>query len=317
MAPDLRELSVVYLKGVAMGTADAVPGVSGGTIALITGIYERLIGALTAIDPERVLAVLAGVRPERRDGALEALAAMDVPFLGSLGVGVLTAIVLVTAAVEHALAVAPLPTFGFFFGLIAASAYVLRSSVSLDRWTRVVAAVAGLTFAFVVSGQAAAGLGHSTPVIFVAGLIAVSAMILPGISGSFILLVLGQYEYMIGALGAFRTALVAVLSGERPAAALVAPGTTVTTFVVGAVIGLFTLAHAVGWALERYRKATLAFLVSLIVGALRAPVVKMDEALAESGRVWTPELLGVVFVAALVGGILVVVLEGSVEDVRY
>jgi putative membrane protein len=317
MNSDLRELAVVYLKGIAMGTADAVPGVSGGTIALITGIYERLIDALTAIGPDRVKAIVAGVLPGRRGAAGRAMRAMDVPFLVALGGGVFTALVVVTALIEHALAVAPVPTFGFFFGLIAASAYVLRESVSLDTRGRALAAVGGFLFAFVVSGSATAALGHSPVVIFGAGLVAVSAMILPGVSGSFVLLLLGQYEYMIGVLGSVRTALVDAATGEQPVSAVVAPGTTAATFVVGAVIGLFTLAHVVGWALDNYREATLAFLVSLIVGALRAPVVKMNEALVETGRSWSPELLGTAFVAALVGGVLVVVLEGSVEDVSY
>jgi len=317
MRIDPRELATVYLKGLAMGTADSVPGVSGGTIALITGIYERLIDALTAIGPGRLAAVVAGVLPGRRDEACRSMEAMDVPFLASLGFGVLTAIAAVTALVEYALEVAPLPTFGFFFGLIAASAYVLRRSVELDTPNRVVAAVAGFLVAFVVSGQAVAALGHSRLVVFLAGCVAVSAMILPGVSGSFVLVLLGQYEYMIRLLGSLRELLVGVVVGEDSIGALLAPGTTAATFVAGALVGLFTLAHAVGWALDHYREATLAFLVSLIVGALRAPVVRMNTTLAEAGRTWSPELLGSVFVAALVGGVLVVVLEGSVEDVQY
>ncbi|MEF8856605.1 MAG: DUF368 domain-containing protein, partial [Haloplanus sp.] len=88
----LRSLSVVYLKGVCMGAADAVPGVSGGTIALITGIYERLIGAITAITPERVWTVLAAPIPGRRGDAREAFVAVDGPFLAALGAGILTAV---------------------------------------------------------------------------------------------------------------------------------------------------------------------------------------------------------------------------------
>ena len=222
MRTDPRALAVVYLKGFAMGTADAVPGVSGGTIAFITGIYERLIAALTAIGPGRVRATLAGVLPGRRDAAEAALREMDVPFLLALGSGMVTAIVFVTSSVEYAAEAHPLPTFGFFFGLIAASAVVLWENVSLDTRNRRVAAAAGFLLAFLVSGNAVSGLGHSPVVTFVAGSIAISAMILPGISGSLILLILGQYLFIVGTLSALREAVVGVVTGSESASALLA-----------------------------------------------------------------------------------------------
>ncbi|MFD1525238.1 undecaprenyl phosphate translocase family protein, partial [Halolamina salina] len=130
----------------------------------------------------------------------------------------------------------------------------------------------GFGVAFLLSGQAEGALGHGLPVTFLAGSVAVTAMILPGVSGSLLLLLLGQYEYMIGHLSAFVDAVYAIATGE-PAA--VPPGTaTIVTFLGGGVVGLFTVAHAVRWALEHRKRATMTFLVALVVGALRAPVVQ-------------------------------------------
>ncbi len=316
MVSDIREWVVVYFKGFCMGMADAVPGVSGGTIALITGIYERLIAAITAIEPDRILQVLAGVRPRDRGAAWEALREMDFFFLVSLGVGIVTAVVAVTGAVEYAVHAYPVPTFGFFFGLIAASALVLYDTVSLDTPGRIAAAILGFSLAFVVSGEAAAGLDHSLPVVFFAGSIAVSAMILPGVSGSLILLILGQYTFMTETLSRVREGVTGLVRGGD-LAAVFDPGVTAAVFVAGAVVGLFTIAHAVRYALEHAREATLAFLVALIVGALRAPLLRIGRALAETGRGWTPDVLAVVVGTALVGGVAVVLIERYLGGVDY
>ena len=304
----LRSLLVVYLKGACMGTADAVPGVSGGTIALITGIYERLIGAITAISPDRILSVLAGALPGNRAEARAAFFEMDGLFLAALGAGIFTAVITVTRLLDVAIEEIPVLTFGFFFGLIAASAVVLYSEVSLDTPGRVAAALAGFALAFVVSGRASESLGTGPAVIFFAGSIAVSAMILPGLSGSLILVILGQYEYMVGTLKEFVDRLLGVVTGG-PIEGLYDAGFTVVLFVCGAVVGLFTISHVVRRALEARREATMAFLVSLIVGALRAPVVKVGEKLAESGRAWSPEIVGVFVAAAVVGAALVLLLD--------
>ncbi|WP_224336130.1 DUF368 domain-containing protein [Haloprofundus halobius] len=297
----------IYLRGVCMGAADAVPGVSGGTIALITGIYGRLIDAVTAIDADNVLRVLRGVTGDTGD-AFGALQEMDTAFLVTLGFGIMTAIVTITSLVEVAVETVPASTFGFFFGLIAASALVLITEVSVDTPGRIAASVVGFALAFVVSGEAQSAIGHSPVVTFVAGAIAISAMILPGISGSLLLLILGQYFFMTDALSTFRDGVVGLLGGGS-LDALAGPFVTIVTFCSGALVGLFTVAHAVDWALEHYREATFAFLIALILGALRAPVTQLSTSLAEHGGSWTTEVLGVFVAAALVGGVLVVAID--------
>jgi len=291
----LREYVGVYLRGFAMGAADAVPGVSGGTIALITGIYDRLVGAITAIDP-RALRHL--VRPHDADARAElkaTLVRMDIAFLLALGFGVLSAIVTAANVIHVAIVDYPAYTFAFFFGLIAASAVVLRSEMALDSPRRWLVAAGGFVFALAVTGLGEGALPHTPLVLFLSGVVAISAMVLPGVSGSLFLLVLGQYEYMLGALGTFIDALAALPSGGSTAA-LVDAAVPVVIFCTGTTLGILSVAHVITWALARYRAATLTFLVALMVGALRKP---FEEIVGAVGA-WTPlTALGIVLAAAL------------------
>ncbi|MFC7188159.1 DUF368 domain-containing protein [Halorubrum yunnanense] len=311
----LRDWATLYLKGVAMGSADAVPGVSGGTIALIVGIYERLIAAVTAIDPARIRRVLAGVRPANIPDARAAFHEVDGAFLLVLGAGIGTAVITVLSGVDYLLTTRPVATYGFFFGLIAASAGVLLGGVALDTPRRKAAAVAGFLLAFLASGYASTALASSLPVVFVAGAVAVSAMVLPGISGSLLLVVLGQYEYMSGTVSRAVDGLVAFVTGNG-SETLVETLPPVATFLVGGVVGLFTIAHTVRYALARARAATLAFLVSLVVGALRAPLAEVSLRLAESGESWraaAPRFA----LAALFGAAFVLVLDRYSAAIEY
>ena len=304
----LRSLVIVYLKGICMGAADAVPGVSGGTIALIVGIYERLIGALTALSP-RVLADLSQIhtREGRRQFARR-LVAMDVPFLTALGLGVVTAVVVMSGIMHTAVTGYPVVTYAFFFGLIGASAVVLRGELWLTDRRGVVAAVAGFSLAFLVSGEAtAAGTNPTLPFVFLAGALAVSAMLLPGVSGSFILVLLGLYEYMTEIPGQFIDQL---LGASVAGTTLLATGLIVAVFVTGALVGLLTISHAVRYALTTHRRATLTFLVALIVGALRVPAVRVAGNVGQ----WTPGVAVGVLVAVAVGALLVGGLNYATDD---
>jgi len=301
----LRALGGIYLRGLAMGAADAVPGVSGGTIALITGIYERLIAAITAVEPGRLRRIAGGLRADGQTDAVAALRELDAAFLAALGAGILTAVVSVLRLVSVLLEAVPVATYGFFFGLIGASAAVLYSEVSLATRGRRLVAIAGVGIAFGLSGYAATALGSSPPIVFVAGAVAVTAMVLPGVSGSLLLLMLGQYDYMSTTLSTFTDGLVAAARGGGTTA-LAETAPTISVFLAGGVVGLFTVAHAVRWALDQYRKATLVFLVSLIVGALRAPIEQTGIALSEASRAWTPAAIAVFAVVAVAGAAVVV-----------
>ncbi|WP_417750468.1 DUF368 domain-containing protein [Salinibaculum salinum] len=302
----VRAWLTIYLKGLAMGAADSVPGVSGGTIALISGIYERLIDALTALDPRVLQQVPDLDSPDGRRRFVAELQRMDVVFLVVLGLGVATSIVTISRVVHVALEIARPQTFAFFFGLIAASAVVLYDQLSLETPLQIGAAVTGFLLAFFVTGISnGTGFGHALPLVFVAGAVAISAMVLPGISGAFLLILFGQYEYLTGVLTDLVDGLLAFGADD-----LLSNVVVVATFGCGAVLGLFTVAHAVNWALEEYREATIAFLVSLMVGSLRLPVVEVVSGVDATALAGVTTALG----AALVGAVAVLLLDYYTED---
>jgi putative membrane protein len=302
-----------YLIGLCMGSADAVPGVSGGTIALIAGVYARLIDAVTALTPRNGLRLLAAFVPPDRNAIREVFEDIDASFLLPLGVGILTAVILVTRAVHFADENHPVALFGFFFGLIAASVVVLARQVSISEQRHVVAAVAGFLIAVLLSGEITLLEAHTLPLTFVAGAVAISAMILPGISGSLMLVILGQYVFMSDTLSTFVDRLGALASGGG-VASLLEPGTTVVVFVLGGVAGLLTVSRLVDRALERDRATTLVFLVALVVGALRAPIAEIGgrEALG-----WTTATVGEFAAAAAVGAVLLYALDHYAIDVAF
>lgn len=307
----LRSWLVVYAKGFAMGCADAVPGVSGGTIALITGIYERLIAALTSVKPDKFFSIVTSSDiSEAREGFRE----MDGYFLTALGVGILTAVVSVLRLVYFMVSSFPVPTYGFFFGLILVSGIIMYKEVDISTFNSKIAALTGFLIAFAVSGYASTALGHSLPVVFVSGMLAVSAMVLPGISGSLILLILGQYGYMSGALTAFTDSLASMFYTKSLTS--LEASLPIVSFILGGIIGLFTVAHSVKWCMEKNRNATFVFLASLVIGALRAPLIEVGKAVSDQGVTWmqiVPEFV----VAAFIGGTVVFLLDyysGSIQE---
>ncbi len=309
----VRDWLGVFFKGIAMGIADSVPGISGGTIALITGIYERLIRAVTRVDPGVLQFVPRLHRQSSRVAFARRLREMDTPFLVVLGTGVVSAVVTVARGAEYALEQFPGPTFAFFFGLIAASAVVLADRRWLSSPGRALAAATGFLFAFLVAGAAAEGLLPNTlPIVFLAGVIGICGMILPGISGSLILLLLGQYDYLVETLNEFVDGLLLLARGTVDEG-LVEGGTTIAAFLGGAVIGVFTVAYVVRWSLDRYRRATFAFLVSLMLGSLRFPALEVAKTAEADSLGW----LVPVVAAALTGACAVLVLDHYSEDVRY
>lgn len=311
-AAGVRGWLVVYLKGLCMGAADTVPGVSGGTIAVIVGIYERLITALTSLDPAAIRHLRSIHTAEGRTELARELVRMDVPFLLVLGTGVLSAAASIATAMNYALNHYRAPTYAFFFGLIAASAVVLYRYVDVGTPSRITVGIVGFLLAFAVTDPSLGGSMESTlPVLFVSGAIAISAMVLPGVSGSFLLLVLGQYEFVSAIPRSVVSGLLEAIDGN--VSTLLDALAPFGAFMAGALLGVFTVAYAVRAALDRYREATLTFLVSLMVGALRLPateVVTNVEAL-------TPTAVVAVAVPALFGTVAVFVLEYYTDDLEY
>ena len=238
-------------RGLLMGAADIVPGVSGGTMALILGIYERLVTAISHVDLE-----LVGHLREGRWA--EAFEHADVRFLVTLvagiGLGVVSLASLMHYLLEHEMAA----TFGLFFGLILASSWLV--SKLIEQWTLVegAAAAAGAVFAFWLTGLVPAAVDPSYPYVFVSGMVAICAMILPGISGAFVLLIFGMYYHVTG-----------LLKGLAAGAVTSEAVLTVVVFGTGCVTGILVFSRVLSFLLERFHAVTMAVLCGFMFGSLR------------------------------------------------
>nr|WP_248299500.1 DUF368 domain-containing protein [Halorhabdus amylolytica] len=300
-----------------MGSADAVPGISGGTVALISGIYGRLITAVTAITPPRFFDLLRAVLPLgtgiSRQRASELLKEFDAGFVATLLTGIATAVVIVGIIIEYVVARAPVLLFGFFFGLIAASAVILWRELTMRTIGHWLAAFVGFSLAFGLSGGVQLLEGGSLVVVFIAGAFAVSAMILPGISGSLLLIILGQYLSMYESLNSFLDGISGLVTGGE-FEAIIAPGREVFTFLFGGLIGLFTVARLIRRLLNKNREATLAFLVALVFGALRAPISEISNI---KDVTWTMATVVEFGGLAFVGTMLVLILNWYALDIDF
>jgi putative membrane protein len=308
----MRSSLSVYLKGFLMGAADTVPGVSGGTIALITGIYERLIEAITSVGPADTQLLLTLHTTEGRADLRDLFVRADGVFLMVLGFGIASAVLTLSRVLEHTLEQFPAFTAAFFFGLIGASAIVLYAEVDVGTPRRLAVALVGIVLAAGLSSLPESAVGSSYPVVFIAGAIAVCAMILPGVSGSFLLYVLNQYEYMITNLTTFVDGVIGLADGGNLASFSEA-FSVVVTFCTGALLGLLTMARVVKWAFREYRAGTLTFLVSLMVGGL----VKPASTIATEAQFGAMADIAGVVVFALIGGGLVLGVDFFTEEIDY
>ena len=241
-------ISTIF-KGMAMGVAEAIPGVSGGTIAFITGIYERLLTAIGSILGPEVLGAW------RREGLAAAWKRADGNFILFLGVGMVVGIGVAVFAITELLENYPPVVWAFFFGLIIASAVYIAKQV--DRWSPLAIGllVAGAAVAFLLTTINPLSGSDNPVLVFLAGAIAISALILPGISGSFILLLLGMYTVVFNA--------VRNLASLDPAALLI-----VGVFALGCLVGLGLFSRLLTYTFRTYPNLTLATLTGFMLGSL-------------------------------------------------
>lgn len=233
---------LLFLKGMAMGAADVVPGVSGGTIAFISGIYEELLDSIRSINL-RSLKLLASHGPRVFWQAING------NFLLVLFSGILLSIASLAKLVSHLLLTQPILVWSFFFGLIVASIiYIFRQLPHL-RWQEWVALGIGTFIALAISFATPAQGSDGLLVVYLSGALAICAMILPGVSGSFILLLLGMYPVVIEAVSEFHWQLLLM-------------------FLLGCASGLMAFARFLSWLLHRYHAVTIALLTGFLVGSL-------------------------------------------------
>ncbi len=249
--PGIRRDAAHAMRGLLMGAADVVPGVSGGTVALILGIYERLVTAVSHFD----LKLLGHVkRREWRAGA----AHLDLRFLIALGFGLLVGVASLARVLKYLLAEHRSLTLAAFFGLILASSLLVSRRVQGWRGAAGFYALAAAGFAFWLTGLLPPVREMSYPYLFFCGMVAICAMILPGISGAFILLILGMYDHVVGVVGDLTHGVVTVENL-----------TVLAVFASGAAVGLIGFSKFLRWLLARHESQTMAVLCGFMVGSLR------------------------------------------------
>lgn len=241
MSRTTKENVLLALKGMAMGAVELVPGVSAGTIALLTGIYEEFIDALKSFST--VFPVL------KSEGLKGAWKHINGNFLVVLFIGMAVGIVALLKVIKYLLEHEPIPIWSFFFGLIVVSSIFVGKTVKSWKLPQIIALIAGTVLVYWITGSSPSEASDSLLFVFVAGMLAICAMILPGISGSFILVLLGMYIFIIESLSELNIAVIA-------------------TFGVGCVLGLVSFTHLLSFLLKKYHDLTIALLTGFMIGSL-------------------------------------------------
>ena len=240
----------VGIKGACMGAADVIPGVSGGTIAFIMGIYDEFVGSIARIDATAVKMLFSG---RIRDFWKH----INGGFLLSIAIGIGVSVVSLAGLMDTLLTNYPIQTWAFFFGLIVASSIFILRGISDWRMRDFGFLALGLLLGVVVCTLSPTQTPDDLWFIFLSGALAICAMILPGISGSFILLILGKYQYIMGVI-------TNVVSGVDMGRNLLILG----VFMVGAVVGILGFSKFLHWLLARWHRTTLIVLAGFIIGSL-------------------------------------------------
>lgn len=289
-----REALILFAKGFCMGASDVVPGVSGGTMALILGIYEKLIFSIKTIDMTFLRLLFQG-------HLKNALQRIPLGFLIPLGLGILTAIFTMARGLSWMLEHHPVPIWSFFFGLVLASAIVV--SRRIQNWSigTTLSLLISAIGAYVLVGLVPVNTPENLPFILLCGAIAICAMILPGISGSFILVLLGKYHFILNAVGRFDVIVLAV-------------------FTTGTITGILLFVRLLNWLLKNFYQVTMSALTGLMIGSLRKiwpwkTPIETGGGLTDSpvlANVFPSQLSSELFLAfglAIFGALLVIILQ--------
>jgi putative membrane protein len=240
----------VTIKGICMGAADVIPGVSGGTIAFITGIYDKFVGSLNNVDSTAVKLLFKGK-------IKELWRHIDGTFLVSLFAGILISVVSLAKLMQYLLTTHPIETWAFFFGLIVASSIFILKGIDGWKIKEYLLLVFGVILGITVCTLSPTTTPDALWFIFMSGAIAICAMILPGISGSFILLILGKYQYIMGTISD-------LTSGINMGQNIM----IIAVFGIGCVVGILSFSKFLHWLLGKYKKQTILVMAGFIIGSL-------------------------------------------------
>ncbi len=233
---------IISFKGLAMGAADAVPGVSGGTIAFISGIYEELIATISNVN-------ISLFKTLFKHGIKAFWKQLNGNFISALLIGIVISFVSFMRLAKYLIEFHPILIWSFFFGLIVASIYFVGKQITKWNTTTIISLIIGTIAAYYITTLPSLADNESSLFLFIAGGIAICAMILPGISGSFILVILGAYKTLSDAIHDFDFKKLAL-------------------FVFGALVGLLSFSRVLKWLFKHYHNITLAILTGFILGSL-------------------------------------------------
>tara|TARA_B100000787_G_scaffold162672_1_gene143667 strand:+ start:68988 stop:69911 length:924 start_codon:yes stop_codon:yes gene_type:complete len=243
MKRSFKEYVIISLKGMSMGAADVVPGVSGGTIAFISGIYEELLNSISSFN-------FGLINTLRKEGIKKVWEKINGSFLTALFVGIFISIISLAKLIENILESHPILIWSFFFGLVFASIIYIGKQITKWSLGSVIFLILGVILAYYITTlNPMVSENSSAWFLFIAGMIAICAMILPGISGSFILVLLGAYKPVLNALN------------TRDISSII-------IFMFGAVVGLLTFSRILKWLFYKHKNLTLATLTGFITGSL-------------------------------------------------
>ena len=295
---NLLRYITVAVKGACMGAADVIPGVSGGTIAFIMGIYDEFVGSIAKIDTTAVKMLFTG-------RIKDFWKHINGNFLISLIAGIGISVIALAGLMQTLLTQYPIQTWAFFFGLIVASSLFILRGISEWKIKDLIMLALGLALGVTVCTLSPTQTPDDLWFIFISGAIAICAMILPGISGSFILLILGKYQYIMACI----SNMVAGVDFGRNALIL-------GVFLVGAVVGILGFSKFLHWLLARWHRATLIVLAGFIIGSLVkvwpwSNAEALAQAEAAGGTLWGWALLFAVIGFSLVTGIELIAKKGK------
>ena len=232
-----------FFKGLGIGSANVIPGVSGGTIALITGIFERLINALKSCNLTAIKLFFTGKFKEFAQH-------IDLWFLASVGSGVVVAILSIARLFEFLFAEYPIYLWSFFFGMILVSIYYVGITIEKFNWKVVLSFIIGTAIALLIAFGTPANENSNILYLMICGAVATCSMILPGLSGSFVLVLMGNYQLiMIDAVNDLNLKILIPV-------------------VIGGVVGLLAFSHLLSWIFKNYRDITIAVLTGFILGSM-------------------------------------------------
>lgn len=295
----MKKFLPVFLRGMGMGAADVVPGVSGGTIAFITGIYEELIDSLKSFDLQAVQTLL-------KEGPLAFWKHINGNFLVAVFAGIAASVLSLVRVIHYLLEFHPILIWSFFFGLIIASALMVGLKIKHKNLISLILLLVGAAIAWFITISTPGETPNDLWFIFLSGAIAICAMILPGISGSFILLLMRKYEYITGAIKDLDFLVIIV-------------------FLAGCAIGLITFAKFLGFLFKRFHDGTVALMTGFMIGSLqvvwpwkRVIETRIDshgeevpfryESVTPGDFAGDPQLLAAI-VLAIVGFVLILLVE--------